>query len=48
MEKNSKCIIVKLIEFKVIKGKHPWTTQTRRLITIIKNRKKEYGNNISC
>jgi len=43
---NSKCIIGKLIEFKVKKGKHPRTTQSRRLITRIKNRKKEYGNNI--
>ena len=48
MEKNSKCIIGKLIEFKVNKGKHPWTTQTGRLITRIENRKKENGNNISC
>ena len=43
---NSKCIIGKLIKFKVKKGKHPWTTQSSRLITRIKNRKKEYGNNI--
>jgi len=43
---NSKCIIGKLIEFKVKKGKHPWTTQSNRLITRIENRKKEYGNNI--
>jgi len=32
--------------FKVKKGKHSWTTQSSRLITRIKNRKKEYGNNI--
>jgi len=38
---NSKCIIGKFIEFKVNKGKHPWTTQTRRLITRIKNRKEK-------
>jgi len=44
--KNPKCIIGKLIDFKVKKGKHPWTTQSSRLITRIKNRKKEYGNNI--
>jgi len=43
---NSKCIIGKLIKFKVKKGKHPWTTQSSRLITRIKNHKKEYGNNI--
>ena len=43
---NSKCIIGKLIEFKVNEGKHPWTTQSRRLITRIENRKKEYSNNI--
>ena len=43
---NSKCIIGKLIKFKVKKGKHPWTTQSSRLITRIKSRKKEYGNNI--
>jgi len=43
---NSKCIIGKLIKFKVKKGKHPWTTPSRRLITRIENRKKEYGNNI--
>ena len=43
---NSKCIIGKLIEFKVKKGKHPWTTQSRRLIARIENCKKEYGNNI--
>ena len=27
-----KCIIRKIIEFKINKGKHPWTTQSRRLI----------------
>ena len=43
---NSKCIIGKLIEFKVNKGKYSWTTQLRCLITRIENRKKEYGNNI--
>ena len=43
---NSKCIIGMLIEFKIKKVKHPWTTQSSRLITRIKNRKKEYGNNI--
>jgi len=43
---NSKCIIGMLIEFKIKKGKHPWRTQSSRLITRIKNRKKEYGNNI--
>jgi len=43
---NSKCIIGKLIEFKVKKGKLPWTTQSSRLITRIKNRNKEHGNNI--
>ena len=41
-----KCIIIKIIEFKGNKGKHPWTTQSRRLITRIKNRKEKYSNNI--
>ena len=43
---NSKYIIGKLIEFKVKKGKYQWTTQSKRLITGIENRKKDYGNNI--
>ena len=39
--KNSKCIIGKLIEFKINKGKHPWIIQSRRFITRIKNHKEK-------
>ena len=43
---NSKCIIGKLFQCKVNKGKHSWATQSRCLISRIENLKKEYGNNI--